>query len=389
MVFSIQNYTLDRKLVADAAQCCIVLAGVAEDAGHPREAEGWLKGALERIERVEPGGITHAYCLNNLAHLLFGEVQAGRLPKIRLAEARHYAEQSLHIMEQPGVSVELWMPLGILAEIAELEEEQEAASSYRRRERESYAAFAGNRAQIDQQHGSLIAVIAQAARGDEEQRARVEATLPQLEQAGWHIRDAVERLWAGERDLYTLVDELDGADALLILRVLETLASPPDRIPPKEETQGTEDLLASLPPALREALAQGDEAVYGQIFEALAPEEQQRVAAILNALRRQGVATVGEQDDPKTAFLSQFGPLLQAIAVAVSGDAAQRNEIEQLLADLEAQGWHLQEAVARLWAGERDLRVLTAGLDEQDSALIARVLELLAEQDSAPRSQDG
>jgi tetratricopeptide (TPR) repeat protein len=211
--------------VAYAAECCNGLAGVAKRAERLAEAEGWYQGALERIERVEPGGISHAYSLSNLADLLATEVQAGRAPKTRLAEARHYAEQVLRIEEQLGVSSEQWKTFSILAQIAELEENQEGARGYRQRERESFAAFAGNRAQMDRQYGSLIAAIAQAARGDMEQRAEVEAVLPQLEQAGWHIRAAVERIWAGERDWSTLPDELDGKEALLILSVLETLDS--------------------------------------------------------------------------------------------------------------------------------------------------------------------
>lgn len=49
--------------------------------------------------------------------------------------------------------------------------------------------------------------------------------LPQLEQVGWHIRAAIKHTWAGERDWYTLVDEMNVAEALLLLRVLETLDS--------------------------------------------------------------------------------------------------------------------------------------------------------------------
>jgi hypothetical protein len=174
--------------------------------------------------------------LNNLADLLTTEVRAVRAPKTRLVEARHYAEQALHIEEQPGVSAELWKTFSILARITELEEDQEAAGDYRRRERESFAAFAGNRAQLDQQYGPFITAIAQGAQRDQEQRAEVEAVLPQLEEAGLHIRAAVERIWAGERDWHTLADGLNRQDALLILLVLETLASPPDTLLTEEET---------------------------------------------------------------------------------------------------------------------------------------------------------
>jgi hypothetical protein len=45
---------------------------------------------------------------------------------------------------------------------------------------------------------------------------------------------------------------------------------------------------------------------------------------------------------------------------------------------LEEKGWHLQAPVQRIWQGQRDAASLTAGLDAQDTALIARVLELIA-----------
>jgi tetratricopeptide (TPR) repeat protein len=374
--------------VAYAARCCNLLALVAERAGHPEEAEGWYQGTLVRIKQVEPGGITHAICLSNLANLLVTEVEAetalkSRLVeaepalKSRLVEARRYIEECQRIEVQPGVSAELWKTFNILARIAELEEDQEAAHDYRWRERESYASFAGNRAPIDQQHGSLIAAIAQAAQGDQEQRANVDVALPRLEQAGWHIRAAVEHIWAGERDWSTLADELDLQDALLILRVLEMLDSPLATPLPEEETLGGEELLTSLPSPIREALTRGDEASLQQAFEALSPDEQQQVAALLEALQ-EGEAAGEEENDAGTSLLSQFEPLLQAIAaVAAGGEAAHRNEIEQALTELEVQGWHLKEAIERIWEGERDAGVLTEGLDEQDSALIARTLELL------------
>ncbi len=55
------------------------------------------------------------------------------------------------------------------------------------------------------------------------------------------------------------------------------------------------------------------------------------------------------------------------------------------LSSLEEKGWLLTAAVHRIWAGERDGDALTAGLDEQDSALIGHVLELLAAPAEAPR----
>jgi hypothetical protein len=49
-----------------------------------------------------------------------------------------------------------------------------------------------------------------------------------LEKHGWHISDAVRRIWKGERDWQGLAEGLDLQSSLLILRVLETLISPSD-----------------------------------------------------------------------------------------------------------------------------------------------------------------
>jgi tetratricopeptide (TPR) repeat protein len=196
------------------------LAIVAQGAGHFAEAEGWLRRALEIYERFNDQQKA-AVCLNNLANLLMDEAHAGNTA--RLAEARSYSERALAIRETLDASSEIWGTLSILASIAALEGRDEAAREYRRRERETFAAFAGNRWQIDQQHGDLIAVIAAAAQGDAQARAAVEAALPQLETNGWQIADATRRIWAGERDWGALVEELDRQDALLVLRVLEEL----------------------------------------------------------------------------------------------------------------------------------------------------------------------
>jgi tetratricopeptide (TPR) repeat protein len=376
--------------IAGAADTCNQLGNVAVDAGRPTEAEGWYKGALERIERVEPGGMTHAIYLNNLASLLVNEVRAGRVARSRLVEARRYAQQAQSIWEQPGVSAEIWMTYAILAKIAELEEQPDVARDYRRQERESFAAFAGNRYQIDRQHSELIGAIVAAARGDAQAQATVAAALPALEKHGWHISDAVRRIWKGERDWQGLAEELDRQDALLILRVLETLASPPGTPLSQEEAQTTEHLLASLPLAIQEAITQGDEVAFQLAFEALSQEEQQKVATVLEMLQGQEEAVGEQQAVPDgSSFLSQFEPLLQAIATVAQGDPSQRDEIEEMLTELEGKGWHLKAAVQRPWTGERDTAVLTAGLDEQDTLLVVHMGAILAAQRDTRSSSDG
>jgi hypothetical protein len=68
---------------------------------------------------------------------------------------------------------------------------------------------------------------------------------------------------------------------------------------------------------------------------------------------------------------------LQAIAAIAQGDPSQKLEVDEALAQMEQQGFHLRDAAARIWAGERDAAALTAGLDEIDSALVQRVLDIL------------
>jgi hypothetical protein len=178
------------------------------------------------------------------------------------------------------VSAGIWTTLHILADIANLEGRAEAAQHYHHRERETYAAFAGNRYHIDRQHGPLIAAIAAAARGDARARKAVEEVLPQLEARGWHIAAATQRIWAGERDWHSLIEDLGGQEALLVLRVLETIAQP---------TQ--EEVIASLPSAIREALESGDDAAFEQTLQALSLEEQRKVEEAMRYLQARDEGT--------------------------------------------------------------------------------------------------
>src|SRR5262249_7534569 len=132
------------------------LAIVAQGAGHPAEAEGWVRRALAIDEQFGNQNDVPMR-LSNLPALLRDAPRA-RNPA-RLAEARQPAERALAIRDRLDASSEFWTPLSILAGIAALEGRADTASDYRRRERETFAAFAGNRWQIDQQFGDLIAAI--------------------------------------------------------------------------------------------------------------------------------------------------------------------------------------------------------------------------------------
>jgi len=269
-----------------AATTCNQLAIVAMNSGRPDEAEGWYKRTLELDERVQPGSPGEAMTLNNLASLLVNEIQAKRASRTRLAEAKGYAEQALAIDQTLDASSGIWTVFSTLAKIADLEGRAEEARDYRRRERETFAAFEGNRYHIDRQHGQLIAAIAAAAKGNAEARAEVEARLPRLEEAGWKIAAATRRIWAGERDWHALVEGIDSNSSLLVRRVLETMAQP-----------APEEVIASLPVAVREALERGDEAAFRQAMEALSPEEQQRVLEAMKYLQEQAERESGESDE--------------------------------------------------------------------------------------------
>ncbi|MFL5703236.1 MAG: tetratricopeptide repeat protein, partial [Ktedonobacteraceae bacterium] len=211
--------------LAGAASTCNQLAIVAERAGRVAEAEGWYKRALELDAQVRPDSLEQAQHLNNLADLLVREVRAGRTPLEQLAEARGYAEGALALKEPLDASAEIWTTLNILANIAEMERQAETAHAYRRRERETYADFAGNRYHIDRQCGRLIHNVVAATRGDAQLRAKVEEALPEFENDGWHFPAVIQRIWAGEREWHILAEELGRVEALLILRILETLDS--------------------------------------------------------------------------------------------------------------------------------------------------------------------
>jgi tetratricopeptide (TPR) repeat protein len=209
---------------AGSAATCNQLALVATETGHPFEAEGWFQRALERFAQAQSKGSEYARALYNLAALLVIEFRAGNVAPARLAEAKCHAEQALAIEEMCEVSESLWKNFNILAEIATLEGQEVVAHHNRRRTRETFAAFSGNRYQIERLFGPLIVAAATAAQGDPAAQQTVEAALPELEAQGLQIAAAMRRLWADERDWHALAEGLNPAAALLILRILETLA---------------------------------------------------------------------------------------------------------------------------------------------------------------------
>ena len=271
------------------ARTCNQLANVSSAAGRPDEAEGWYRRALRY--RGLPASF-EALIRLNLAILLFASVESGRLPSERLAEARREAEEALMIRERLDLSSETWKTYGVLARIAVLEGQPEEARAHHRREREAFAAFPGNRHNVDRQHGWMIHAIAAAAQGSVEARAFVEGEFPKMEAAGpWKaVPQVIRRVWTGERDWHALVEGIDSYSALLVLRVLETLADPANAPAIEEEDDddpspgAPPEALAEIPQALLAAAAAGNAEAFQRAFEALPEAEKARVAAVLARL---------------------------------------------------------------------------------------------------------
>ena len=140
------------------------------------------------------------------------------------------------------------------------------------------------------------------------------------------------------------------------------------------ETLRGEELLASLPAAIRTAIEHQDVEALRAALEQMPPEESQ---AIVHQLQAAGLIGVSSGPD-MNQVLQNFAPLLQAIAAVAQGDEGPREQIEAALPQLEQNGWQLSDGVHRIWSGERDTQALTAGIDANSAQLIRRLLDLLA-----------
>ncbi len=184
---------------------------------------------------------------------------------------------------------------------------------------------------------------------------------------------------------YTAVEALPEDEQQDILQQLQDAG-----IISEEGNPDMEEVVASLPRAAREAIESDDEAAFKAALEVLPLAEQEDISRRIAA----AAGTSIDDDAEMEEILLQFEPLLQAVAaigLAESGgkipDAFReslpemRPQVEADLEDLEQDGWCLREAAKRIWAGERDADALTDDLDEEDTQLIERVLELIASKD--------
>jgi hypothetical protein len=236
----------------------------------------------------------------------------------------------------------------------------------------------------------LLLDIVAGALGDDNRRASAEQTLARLEQQGWQMRPAIERIWAGERDPRALGRDLDEMEAQVVTNALDLLelSSPgniahlaPEAVLEEpeitaEQAQALQTLLLNLPVNVRLAVIDQDAHALRQALESL-PAGQRR--PIVDILLEAGL--LDGEDDPANAFVDDLEPVLWAVAcAAITGDADARSQAQEFLADLQ-DGSHLGSVVLRIWDGERDFERLTSGLPQGEAETatraIRRILEML------------
>jgi tetratricopeptide (TPR) repeat protein len=319
-----------------AARTCNQLAVVAAGAGRHADAERWYLRALEGFEQT--GQVQYAaVASSNLASLY---LDLGRLDK-----AEHYAHRAVEIDKAIGdPSIEIWKDYANLARIAEARGQADKAAGWRRKEQESYAAYAGATHEM-RQYQPLIQKVVAACRGNEEAHEWVEGEFPKMEAGGeeW-ARGAttIRRILTGERDADKLYIGLNRGTAYIVRAILTLLAEP----------------------ALSEA--------EGEAPSTPGPREASRGGA-------RGPSEIEEEEDRVARVREQWAPVVGAVAAACRGNADAAAQVAPFLEQLAGQeDWRALAAVLRrILAGERDPQALLPGLDDVDTLIAGDVLREL------------
>ena len=194
------------------------LAIVLESTGKFQEAEGYYRKAIEADRKVG-NAKDIARALSNLADLLQTQEDD------RLSEARQLAEEALGMMMTiDPAAAQIWLTYNILAKIAIKQGDQPTARDYRRQSRQSYAAFAGSRHEL-QKHEDFIQCVMIALQ-DSSQLPQLEEQLQSRSANRWgDLVAAIQRILAGERSEDEVSLDLDGIDSLIVGEVLRKLRS--------------------------------------------------------------------------------------------------------------------------------------------------------------------
>jgi hypothetical protein len=79
--------------------------------------------------------------------------------------------------------------------------------------------------------------------------------------------------------------------------------------------------------------------------------------------------------------LQQFELVIEAVVAAARSHQQARTAVEGAFEQLERGGWHIEEPVRRIWAGERDEERLLAGLDDADALIVREILRFLKQKE--------
>jgi tetratricopeptide (TPR) repeat protein len=290
--------------LAGVARTSNQLASVAESMGRFEESEKWARRSLEIKEKLgNPQQIATGH------HML--AVSLLRLN--RFDESAIYIEKAINLYETVQDFDNTVKAYSIAAEIAEKRGRMEEVHEWRRKEQESFAAFAGSDTQIKQSE-PLIAAIVAASQGNEQAFAQVEPTLQNMEKGDDTNRafaKAARQILAGDRDFGILTEGLSRTPSLIIRRVLQALNGegtdlPSPRPSPeiRERGQGQAQPQAqeggvTLPQLLEyveRAAAGGDKELGGQLFTAfqqMSRADDPTSSALGNVLLR---VLVGERE---------------------------------------------------------------------------------------------
>lgn len=305
------------------AQGCNQLALVAKGDGRFADAERWYLRAIELGEQLgDKQGL--AKRLGNLAALYLGQN--------KLAEAEEYARRALAIIETLDLSAEPWKIYNILAQIAAAKGETAAARDWRRKEQESFAAYAGSSHEMQRwQH--IVQAVAAAAEGDTEANSFLKDEFPKMRAGGsdWaQNADTFEQIVGGERDGDKLTQDLNRTGALIVHAILQKLAG-------------------------------GAQAQTSQ------PRQTSEVSETSEVSTR--------QPDPLAQLRQAWGPVVVAAVAAAQGSAESAAQLEPLLQELASSSdWSaLVGVLRRILGGARDIALLD-GLDQTDTLIAGNVL---------------
>jgi tetratricopeptide (TPR) repeat protein len=345
--------------LVDAAGSYSNLAMVAQDSGRYSEAEGWHRRALAIPSLPAPERVVIQI---NFAGFLIEEVQAGRAARDRLAEAKQIAGEALRIDESLDASLNRVRLLGHLAIIADLEGRVDAAREYRSRERAAATKSEEIRRLVDGTFGKAISLVAALiVQPDENTTAQLDEMLQAFfKDPMTNVPGVIRRIANGERAWDELSEGLNRVEAVIVLRLLETISQLTDTLSP-------EQALASLPMSVRDALTQGDPTSLTAAVDALSPLERRAAASAVRAIRHSG-----------EHFVERLEPYLRAAAEVALGDNARRGEVERtLLVGHDRRDF--REAVRRIWSDERDPEALGQRLNQIDRQLVERILTIIGE----------